>query len=869
MPTEEKAARKPLRGVRILLLDDDADIRRGAQLNLALQGALIETAEDGREGLQILLQRDYDVLVVDLRMPQMDGTEFVREVRRIWPWLGIVVVSGFLDEDEAAPGLLNELGIAHVIPKPIDFEALADAILLEAAEKHARIRVPDEHPLDRIQRQLALLRQFSETAFAAESLNASFLALSDGLGLLIPCTVVGILNRGEDENLLFLNSILPVAPSFLDTVRDDMCRRFAALSGEPLPCDSVDILHEGQPTEQDAPAAIRNSFCIPLIVHGKVQGLMMFADAYSEGYSREDISFLYHASAQLSTVLVGLNRMRQFAVRDVLTGLYNRRGLEEQLAWVWSMRERLGEPVSIMVLDIDHFKTLNDTHGHLVGDMILREFAQMVQAGVRTADVAARYGGDEIVIILPGLSEADSHAFSERLLSTIRDHTFCQGSHNLHLTASAGLACTTQPGREEVTDSAQLLKHADQALYAAKRAGRNRAALWSEVSARPASGKSGADPAGKQPESSSVDVQERGRVLVVDDDPTIQKVLQHYLERDHFQVRIEATAAGAMAALDRPDACFDVLLTDLMLEADSGFDVLAALRRKNRDIVPVVITGHATADNAIACLRHGVYDLLEKPFGPEQLSVVMARAMEYRRLRVENRRYQAHLEDMVKEKSAALAHMLEEVRTSYDFTLEALAAMLDAREHQTGQHSLRVARLSRILAAEMGLSRKDVDEIGHGALLHDIGKIAIPDAILLKAGPLSEEEWQTMKTHAEVGYQILRSSIFLGSAAEIVFAHQERYDGSGYPRGLKGDDIPLGARIFAVVDTYDAMRSTRTYSASSPPDETMAEILLQRGRQFDPAVVDALVRCQAQIEAAGQWNNPSMASTGDRGRGRD
>ena len=149
MPTEEKAARKPLRGIRILLLDDDADIRRGAQLNLALQGALIETAEDGREGLQILLQRDYDVLVVDLRMPQMDGTEFVREVRRIWPWLGIVVVSGFLDEDEAAPGLLNELGIAHVIPKPIDFEALADAILLEAAEKHARIRVPDEHPLDR------------------------------------------------------------------------------------------------------------------------------------------------------------------------------------------------------------------------------------------------------------------------------------------------------------------------------------------------------------------------------------------------------------------------------------------------------------------------------------------------------------------------------------------------------------------------------------------------------------------------------------------------------------------------------------------------------------------------------------------------
>lgn len=859
MGNDSTTAQKPLRGIRVLFLDDEADIRKTVQLHLAQQGALVETAADGREGLQILLQRDYDVLVVDLRMPNMDGPAFVREVRRIWPWLGVVIVSGFLAVGDEIPEKMKELGVVHALPKPIDFKALSEAVFLEGAAKLERVRVPDIRPLDRIQRQLALLRQFSETAFAAASLNESFRALSEGVGLLIPCSVVGIFNVGEDENLIFLNSILPVAPAFLKAVEEDMHKRFEALSGKDLPSTSLDIMHEGQPADDSAPATVSNSFCIPLIVHGEVQGLMTLADAYSESFSRDDISFLYHASAQLSTVLVGLNRMRQFAVRDVLTGLYNRRGLEEQLAWIWNMSQRTSEPVSIMVLDVDHFKTLNDTYGHLVGDAVLREFAQLVQSSVRAADVAARYGGDEIVIVLPNLNEADSRIFSERLLSSIREHVFCPGAHDLKLTASAGLACLESPACGG-PDSSTLLKRADQTLYAAKRSGRNKACMWSDVTLK-------VPTVAEHVSFADFETEHRppqGHVLVVDDDPTVQKLLLRYLERDHFRVQIEATVQGALNAMEKPNSGFDIVITDLVLTGESGLDVLDRLREKDQDIIPIVITGHATAENAIACLRRGAYDLIQKPFVPEQLSLVMERAMEYRQLRIENRRYQTHLEEMVKDKSAALARSLDEISKSYDFTLEALAAMLDAREHQTGQHSLRVARLSRILAAEMGLSRREIDEIGHGALLHDIGKIAIPDNILLKPGPLSEDEWKTMKTHAEVGYAILRSSTFLGSASEIVFAHQERFDGSGYPRGLKGEEIPLGARIFAVVDTYDAMRSIRTYSSASSPDETMAEILQHRGKLFDPAVVDALVRCQAQIEAIGQWDARS-ASPGQGG----
>jgi putative nucleotidyltransferase with HDIG domain len=271
-----------------------------------------------------------------------------------------------------------------------------------------------------------------------------------------------------------------------------------------------------------------------------------------------------------------------------------------------------------------------------------------------------------------------------------------------------------------------------------------------------------------------------------------------------------------------------------------------------------VITGHATVDNAISSLRHGAYDFIEKPFSAEPLCIIVDRAIKYRRLLVENQLYQTHLENIVRKKSAALSQALNEIRRSYDFTLEALAALLDVREHATAQHSIRVAKLARILSHEMGLSEKDVDDISRGALLHDIGKVGIPDAILMKPGCLTDEEWKVVKSHPKTGYDILKSSPFLLQAAEIVYSHQEKFDGSGYPRGLRGEEICLGARIFAVVDAYDAMRTERIYSRIFIVEEAVEEIKNKRGTQFDPKGVDALMHCLPQIEAVGQWEEAKL-----------
>lgn len=178
---------------------------------------------------------------------------------------------------------------------------------------------------------------------------------------------------------------------------------------------------------------------------------------------------------------------------------------------------------------------------------------------------------------------------------------------------------------------------------------------------------------------------------------------------------------------------------------------------------------------------------------------------------------------------------------------EALAAALDAREHQSGLHSKRVACHTLVLARRFTGDPERLRQVYWGALLHDIGKIGIPDAILLKSGPLTEDEWAVMRTHPEIGQRILAAVPFMAEAAEIVLSHEERFDGAGYPRGLAGDAIPLWARLFAVIDTLDAITSDRSYRKGLPFDTAKAEILRLSGKQFDPVAVEAFIAEEAEL----------------------
>ena len=348
-------------------------------------------------------------------------------------------------------------------------------------------------------------------------------------------------------------------------------------------------------------------------------------------------------------------------------------------------------------------------------------------------------------------------------------------------------------------------------------------------------------------------VDPRRTVLVADDDQALCSLFARMLTRDQYRVMTAISGAEAVAIMEKSVGLVDVVLVDLRLGDRDGLEVLKELRRIDETVVGIIITGAATVDNAVEAMRLGAYDFIRKPVSHEELSPVLARAIQYRRLVLENKRYQQHLEDMVREKNAALSRALDNISDTYQFTLEAITDILDVREQKTGAHSRRVAQLSLVLARELGSMPEEIQTIETGALLHDIGKIGVPDSILLKPGALTAEERAVMDQHPHIGYNIIKAGPGLEEVSEIVLAHHERYDGSGYPRGLAGDDICLGARIFAVIDTYDAIRSDRPYSKGRSAEEALQEIRRHRGTLYDPAVVDAFVRCHAEIEKVGRW----------------
>ena len=329
------------------------------------------------------------------------------------------------------------------------------------------------------------------------------------------------------------------------------------------------------------------------------------------------------------------------------------------------------------------------------------------------------------------------------------------------------------------------------------------------------------------------------KILIVDDEPNVRSVLLKHFEEEG------SACMGSPSALDALDLmknqAFSLIISDVMMPGMSGMEFLRLAKKLSPETAFIVITGLMDINTAIDSLRIGADDFITKPFELTAIRRAVDRALDRRRLLIENRFYREELERQVRERTFELNEALYDVEESYKITLEALVTALDAREHETQAHSQRVREYTLTLARNLGLKHDDLIQVGRGALLHDVGKIGVQDSILLKPGKLDETEWVEMRKHPQIGYNILQSIEFLAPAAEIVLCHQERWDGRGYPNALAGLDIPLGARIFAVVDTLDAMTSDRPYRKAMSFDTALNEIRACSGSQFDPNVVSAFL----------------------------
>src|SRR5262244_3920839 len=338
------------------------------------------------------------------------------------------------------------------------------------------------------------------------------------------------------------------------------------------------------------------------------------------------------------------------------------------------------------------------------------------------------------------------------------------------------------------------------------------------------------------------------RILVVDDEEPIREIISSMLSAAGYKTRQASSGMEALATLNA-NGEFELVLSDLMMAELDGIALLERSKEKYPDMPVVMVTAVHDISVALAAIRNGAYDYLLKPFEREQLLATVRRALENRRLKLENQRYQNHLEQMVADRTDKLQRALAELQKamgnlerSYDITLEALGDALDLKDAETEGHSKRVTAYTIAIARQMGVPKEEMDVIARGAFLHDIGKMAIPDDILLKNGPLTPEQVTIMREHCYLGYKMLKKIPFLQDAAEIVYAHQERYDGTGYPRGLKGKEIPLGARIFSVADTLDAITSDRPYRAAQSIPAAREEVVRFSGRQFDREVVQVFLQ---------------------------
>jgi putative nucleotidyltransferase with HDIG domain len=329
------------------------------------------------------------------------------------------------------------------------------------------------------------------------------------------------------------------------------------------------------------------------------------------------------------------------------------------------------------------------------------------------------------------------------------------------------------------------------------------------------------------------------RILIVDDEIEITEILADLLSEEYECLKA-GSAEDALARLQEGE--FHLVISDITMPGMSGLDMIPHVKELSPQTVVVMISGMQTVESAIGALRLGAFDYLMKPFDLRQVEAVVKRALEHHDLVVAKQRYENHLEELVEQRTVELDRALNSLEGAYRSTLKALTAALETRDSETHGHSERVVTYSLRLGREYGLSSAEMKALEFGSLLHDIGKIGVPDSILRKPAKLTEEEWVLMREHPLHGQMILRGIEFLQGAARVVAQHHEKWDGTGYPLGLCKEEIDICARIFAVADAFDAITSDRVYRRAKSYEAAAQELDDWAGRQFDPKVVEAFHR---------------------------
>lgn len=338
------------------------------------------------------------------------------------------------------------------------------------------------------------------------------------------------------------------------------------------------------------------------------------------------------------------------------------------------------------------------------------------------------------------------------------------------------------------------------------------------------------------------------RVLLVDDEDEVRRVLQRILERNGYDCDCASSVAAAREMLQEND--YALVISDMNMPGESGLELVRLVVSEYPETATIMCTAMDDRDTAQTAIRTGAYGYIVKPFEPNQILIAAMNALRRRELEIENRLHRENLEEMVRNRTSdlwrAVTHLEQverDLRSSREETIQRLSIAAEYKDPETAAHLRRMSLYCSLLAERLGFEGPRCESVRLASVMHDVGKIGIPDNILLKPGPLTPDEWVVMKQHTEIGYRILANagSELLDLAAQIALTHHERLDGSGYPQGLFEDDIPVEGKITAVADMFDALTTNRVYREAYSLADALEVMREERGDHLDPKILDLFI----------------------------
>ena len=506
---------------------------------------------------------------------------------------------------------------------------------------------------------------------------------------------------------------------------------------------------------------------------------------------------------------------------DALSGAYNRRFYEDNL-------RNQHVFAGVAVLDLDDFKLVNDTLGHHAGDVAIKTAVSVLRGCIRSSDMLVRYGGDEFVLVIPGIS-ADVFARKLHDMADKLAETPVPGYESVNLTVSIGGVLSEGRTVEEA------VRQADGLMYKAK--GRKNLVIT---------------------DSDNLDPYEFHKpLLLVVDDSEMNRVILSEMLKDQYEILEADCGEAGIACLEQHGGGISIVLLDIVMPGADGFDVLSYMSRNGwiDDIPVIMISSDDSDDSVLRAYELGASDYISRPFDKR---IVRQRVSNIMRLYIKQRRL-----------SAMLAQQFYERERESRMLVDIMGGAMELRNGESGPHVRHVRKLTEMMLEHLmrktdryHITSSDRSTIAAASTLHDLGKLSIPDSILNKPGRLTPEEFEIMKTHTTIGADMLegmvqyRDSALVRVARDICRWHHERYDGSGYPDGLKGEAIPISAQVVSLVDVYDALTSDRVYKKAFPREKAMHMILNGDCGAFNPLLIDCLIDLQDRIVAEKDEQDP-------------